>query len=293
MVGSGVGVRAPQYARKLHKFLRKRRTSRCFTKAAAGGERAEVNVCLLPGDGIGPEISEVATQVLREAAKNESVDVNFSEALMGGCAIDEAGDPLPDQTIQAAKSSDAVLLAAIGGPQWDDMPSAKKPEKGLLQIRAELGAFANLRPAILMPQLVDASPLKREVVEGSDVMVVRELTGGIYFGEPRGIRTGSSGLEEGFNTMMYSEWEIERIARVAFRCAQRRTGRVCSIDKANVLEVSQLWRRIVNRVGHSEFKDVELEHMYVDNAAMQLVQNPRQYVHVLHHLFRIISCFFG
>jgi len=195
---------------------------------------------------------------------------------MGGSALDATGVPLPDETLAAARDSDAVLLGAIGGYKWDNNEKHLKPETGLLQLRAGLRVFANLRPAAVLPQLVDASTLKKEVAEGVDIMVVRELTGGIYFGKPRGFGTNDNGEETGFNTEVYSASEIDRIARVAFEVARKRRGKLCSVDKANVLEASMLWRRRVTALS-SEFPDIELSHMYVDNAAMQLVRNPKQF----------------
>ncbi|KAL3163022.1 hypothetical protein ABBQ32_009449 [Trebouxia sp. C0010 RCD-2024] len=231
-------------------------------------------VTVLPGDGIGPEITKVALQALEAAGQLEHEQFDFSEQLIGGAAIDATGQPLPDETLQACKNSDAVLLAAIGGYQWDSLPADQRPERGLLALRAGLNAFANLRPAIVLPQLADASSLKREVVEGTDIMIVRELVGGIYFGEPRGFKTNEEGDKVGFNTMIYSEPEVERIAKVAFESAQKRKGKLCSVEKSNVLEVSQLWKEVVTRVG-KEYPDVELTHMYIDNAAMQLLRNPK------------------
>ncbi|MCY7283809.1 MAG: 3-isopropylmalate dehydrogenase, partial [Cyanobacteria bacterium CAN_BIN43] len=200
----------------------------------------------------------------------------FKTALMGGAAIDATGVPLPDETLEMCRSSDAVLLAAIGGYKWDTLPNSLRPERGLLGLRAGLGLFANLRPASILPQLIDASSLKREVVEGVDIMVVRELTGGIYFGQPRGIFETETGEKRGVNTMVYSESEIERIGRVAFEAARKRSGRLCSVDKSNVLEVSQLWRDRITQLS-AEYPDVELSHLYVDNAAMQLLRAPKQF----------------
>jgi len=233
-------------------------------------------VTLLPGDGIGPEIMAVSVKVLETVAQQCDIEFNFQEALIGGSAIDATGNPLPQETIELCKNSDAVLLAAIGGYKWDNLPRQQRPETGLLGIRSALGLFANLRPATILPQLIDASSLKKEVVEGVDIMVVRELTGGIYFGQPKGIFTTETGEKRGVNTMAYTESEIDRIARVAFETAQKRQKRLCSVDKANVLDVSQLWRDRVNKIGE-EYPDVELTHLYVDNAAMQLVRNPKQF----------------
>jgi len=236
----------------------------------------QYRITLLPGDGIGPEILAVTVAVLKEVGQQLGLEFAFKEALIGGAAIDATGSPLPDETLAICKDSDAVLLAAIGGYKWDTLPNAQRPERGLLGLRAGLGAFANLRPATILPQLVDASSLKREVVEGVDIMVVRELTGGIYFGQPRGIFTDENGAKRGVNTMVYTEAEVERIGRVAFETAQKRSKRLCSVDKSNVLEVSQLWRDRITQLA-SEYPDVELTHMYVDNAAMQLLRNPKQF----------------
>jgi len=233
-------------------------------------------ITLLPGDGIGPEIMTVAVAVLKRVGELSGIEFQFREALMGGAAIDATGNPLPNETLAVCKDSDAVLLAAIGGYKWDTLPNAQRPEKGLLNLRAGMELFANLRPATILPQLIDASSLRREVVEGVDIMVVRELTGGIYFGQPRGIFASETGERRGVNTMVYSESEIDRIGRVAFETAQKRKGRLCSVDKSNVLEVSQLWRERITQLS-SEYPDVELSHLYVDNAAMQLVRSPKQF----------------
>ncbi|TAF02531.1 MAG: 3-isopropylmalate dehydrogenase [Nostocales cyanobacterium] len=233
-------------------------------------------ITLLPGDGIGPEIMAVAVDVLKVVGKRFDIQFNFETALIGGAAIDETGEPLPAATLDTCRNSDAVLLAAIGGYKWDSLPSHQRPEAGLLGLRAGLELFANLRPAKIIPQLIDASTLKREVVEGVDIMVVRELTGGIYFGKPKGIFATETGEKRGVNTMVYSESEIERIGRVAFETAQKRGGKLCSVDKANVLEVSQLWREGMTKLA-SEYPDIELSHLYVDNAAMQLVRAPKQF----------------
>jgi 3-isopropylmalate dehydrogenase len=233
-------------------------------------------ITLLPGDGIGPEIMSVAVQVLKAIASKYNLELTFMEALIGGAAIDETGEPLPAATLEACRQSDAVLLAAIGGYKWDNLPRQQRPETGLLALRSGLGLFANLRPATILPQLIDASSLKREVVEGVDIMVVRELTGGIYFGQPKGIFTTETGEQRGVNTMAYSVSEIDRIARVGFETARKRRGKLCSVDKANVLDVSQLWRDRVTAMA-KEYSDVELSHLYVDNAAMQLVRAPKQF----------------
>jgi 3-isopropylmalate dehydrogenase len=233
-------------------------------------------ITLLPGDGIGPEIMAVAVDVLEVVAKQEDLQFEFTTALIGGAAIDATGEPLPAATLETCKQSDGVLLAAIGGYKWDNLPRHLRPETGLLGLRAGLGLFANLRPAAVLPQLIDASSLKREIVEGVDMMVVRELTGGVYFGEPKGIFTTETGEQRGVNTMAYTESEIDRIAKVGFETAQKRTKKLCSVDKANVLEVSQLWRDRVIEMSKN-YPDVELTHMYVDNAAMQLVRAPKQF----------------
>jgi 3-isopropylmalate dehydrogenase len=233
-------------------------------------------ITLLPGDGIGPEIMAVAVEILQLVAKQLDLSFEFQEAPVGGVAIDATGNPLPDETLQICRNSDAVLLAAIGGYKWDSLPRHQRPETGLLGLRAGLGLFANLRPAKILPQLVDASSLKREVVEGVDIMVVRELTGGIYFGQPKGIFETETGEKRGVNTMAYTESEIDRIGRVAFETARKRGSKLCSVDKANVLEVSQLWRDRITLLA-KEYPDVELSHLYVDNAAMQLVRWPKQF----------------
>jgi 3-isopropylmalate dehydrogenase len=237
---------------------------------------AHYRITLLPGDGIGPEIMAVAVDVLKRVGQQLEIQFEFHEALMGGAAIDATGSPLPAETLETCRNSDAVLLAAIGGTKWDSLPNDQRPERGLLGLRAGLGLFANLRPAQILPQLVDASTLKREVVEGVDIMVVRELTGGIYFGQPRGIFATETGEKRGVNTMVYSESEIDRIGRVAFETARKRSKRLCSVDKSNVLEVSQLWRDRITQLAQ-EYPDVELSHLYVDNAAMQLLRYPKQF----------------
>ena len=233
-------------------------------------------VLLLPGDGIGPEVVAQARRVLELVAERYDLAVDLDEANLGGIAVDREGVAYPDSTRTKARAADALLLGAVGGPRWDSLPAGERPERGLLAIRADLDLFANLRPAILFPQLADASSLKAELVAGLDILIVRELTGGIYFGEPRGIRTRDDGQREGFNTYVYTESEIERIARLAFELAAKRERRVTSVDKANVLEVTQLWREIVSRLA-GDYPDVTLEHMYVDNAAMQLVRAPKQF----------------
>jgi len=230
-----------------------------------------MKICVLPGDGIGPEITAEAVRVLKAL----DLKMEMEEALLGGCAIDTAKDPFPEATQKLAKEADAVLLGAVGGPQWDNNPRELRPEKGLLRIRKDLGLFANLRPAILYPELANASTLKPEVVAGLDILIVRELTGDIYFGQPRGIEV-RNGERFGFNTMHYTESEIRRILRVAFDAARKRSKKVCSVDKMNVLECTQLWRDVAIEVA-KEYPDVELTHMLVDNAAMQLVKAPKQF----------------
>ncbi len=234
------------------------------------------HICLLPGDGIGPEIVTEARKVLNAVADKFGHEFSYEEALIGGAAIDATGDPLPLPTLDACKKADAVFLGAVGGPKWDNLPNNVRPEKGLLNIRKELGLFANLRPAILFPELAGACLLRADTAaKGLDLIVIRELTGDVYFGEPRGIEE-RNGKKVGFNTMIYDEDEIRRIAHVGFQTARKRKGKLCSVDKANVLESSRLWREIVTEV-HADYIDVELSHMYVDNAAMQLVHDPSQF----------------
>jgi len=234
-----------------------------------------VKITVLPGDGIGPEIVREAIKVLDVLNNRFDLGAEYEYAAIGGAGYDEAGDPYPEATQRLVKASDAVLLGAVGGPKWESLDKPLRPEAGLLRIRADLGLFANYRPAKVHRQLLSASTLKPEVVEGVDMLVVRELVGGIYFGQPRGIEA-RDGERFGYNTMVYDESEIERIAKTAFEAARLRSGRVCSVDKANVLECSELWREVVTRV-HQDYTDVELTHMYVDNAAMQLVRDPRQF----------------
>ncbi|MEE9342472.1 MAG: 3-isopropylmalate dehydrogenase [Gammaproteobacteria bacterium] len=232
-------------------------------------------ILVLPGDGIGPEIVTEAVKLLN-ALQQDGLDIDLQEGIVGGAAYDETGTPLPEETLQAAKNSDAILLGAVGGPQYEGLDRPLRPEQGLLGLRSALDLFSNLRPAILYPQLAEASTLKPEVVSGLDILIVRELTGGIYFGKPRGVRTLDSGEKEGYNTYVYRESEIERIGRSAFETARRRNKKLCSVDKANVLEVTELWRDVMVRLS-KEYTDVELSHMYVDNAAMQLVREPKQF----------------
>ncbi len=229
------------------------------------------NIAVIKGDGIGPEIVDEAIKVLNAVSKVENFKLNYKEYLMGGCAYEAVGNPIPDDTIEGSKNSDAILFGSIGGYKWDDLPRELKPESGLLKLRKELGLFANLRPVAVFDELIEASSMKPEVIEGVDLLVVRELTGGIYFGEPR-----ENDGQVAYNTMIYTKSEIQRIAKVAFDSAMKRSKKVCSVDKANVLEVSRLWRAAVEEVALG-YPEVELSHMFVDNAAMQLVRDPRQF----------------
>ena len=233
-------------------------------------------VLVISGDGIGPEITTETLKVLAVVEARFNLGMEFDEALLGGAALDATGVPMPDETLEKAQASDAILFAAIGGPKWDGIGRDIRPEKGLLQFRGALQLFGNLRPAILYPQLADASSLKPEVVAGLDILIVRELTGGIYFGEPRGIRTLENGEREGYNTYKYNETEIRRIGKMAFEAAQKRGGKLCSVDKSNVLEATIVWREVMQQMA-PDYPDVELTHMYVDNAAMQLVRAPKQF----------------
>ena len=231
-----------------------------------------MKIAVLPGDGIGPEIVSEAVKVLKAL----DLKLEFEQALVGGAAYDAVGEPLPAATLNLAKVADAILFGAVGGPKYDTLPRPKRPEQALLGLRKELNLFANLRPAVVYPELADASTIKPEVVAGMDILILRELTGDIYFGQPRGIRTNAAGEREGFDTMHYSESEVRRIAHSGFRAAMKRSRKLCSVDKANVLETSQLWRDVVTEVAR-EYPQVELSHMYVDNAAMQLLKNPKQF----------------
>ncbi len=233
-------------------------------------------IAILPGDGIGPEIVNEAAKLLACLQQDFGLAVELETAAIGGAGYDEAGKPLPDATLDLCRNADAVLLGAVGGPQYESLERDLRPERGLLALRSELDLFSNLRPAMLYPQLASASSLKDEIVAGLDIMIVRELTGGIYFGQPRGIRTLESGERQGFNTLVYAEHEIERIARSAFDIAMLRNKKLCSVDKANVLEVSELWREVMISVAE-EYPEVELSHLYVDNASMQLVREPKQF----------------
>lgn len=233
------------------------------------------NILVLPGDGIGPEIMAEAVKVMAAAKQRFSLAIDWQEAAVGGAGFDAEGDPLPASTLERARQADALLFGAIGGPKWDNIERDMRPERGLLRLRSELGLFANLRPAILFPQLADASSLKPELVAGLDILIVRELTGGIYFGQPRGLRE-ENGETVGFNTLTYAESEIRRIGKVAFELARARGGRLCSVDKANVLETTELWRNTITAMA-ADYPDVEVSHLYVDNAAMQLVRAPKQF----------------
>jgi 3-isopropylmalate dehydrogenase len=234
-----------------------------------------MKIAVLPGDGIGPEIVAQAVRVL-EALRSDGLKLEMESAAIGGAGHDQAGDPLPSATLDLARKADAVLLGAVGGPKYDTLPRPLRPEQGLLRIRKELGLFANVRPAVLYPELAGASTLKPEIVAGLDLVILRELTGDIYFGQPRGRRQNAAGEREGFDTMLYSESEIRRIAHIGFQTARKRARKLCSVDKANVLDTSILWREVVSEVA-KEYPDVALSHMYVDNAAMQLVRAPKQF----------------
>ena len=234
-------------------------------------------ILVIPGDGIGVEVTEVSVSILKAVGEKNGVEFTLENDLLGGCAIDAHGVPVTEETIKRAKQSDAVLLGAVGGPKWENMEHHLKPERGLLELRKQLDTFANLRPAVVYTALADASTLKREVVEGVDIMVVRELTSGIYFGHPRGTEQLDEGENKAFNTLNYTTSEIERVAKIAFEIARKRKNRVTSIDKSNVLESMVLWRDTVTEIHDREFPDVELEHLYVDNAAMQLIRRPADF----------------
>jgi 3-isopropylmalate dehydrogenase len=234
-----------------------------------------MKIAVLPGDGVGPEVVAEAVKVLH-VFRREGLALELEQAPVGGAAYDAAGDPIPEATLQVARKADAILFGAVGGPSYDALPREKRPEQAILRLRKELDLFANLRPASVFPELADASTLRPEVVSGLDILILRELTGDIYFGQPRGIRKLEGGVREGFDTMRYSEPEIRRIAHAGFRAALKRGKKLCSVDKANVLETSQLWREVMSAVG-KEYAAVELTHMYVDNAAMQLLKNPKQF----------------
>ncbi|HBC56951.1 MAG TPA: 3-isopropylmalate dehydrogenase [Gammaproteobacteria bacterium] len=233
-------------------------------------------ILLLPGDGVGPGIISQAKKLIEKLRSDHGLQIETSEALVGGASFDAYGSPLTDEVLQRAKEADGILFGAVGGPKWEVLEISQRPEIALLKLRSELGLFANLRPVILYPELADASTLKPEVVAGLDILIVRELTGGIYFGQPRGIRNNASGEREGYNTLVYSESEINRIGRIAFEIAAKRQGRLCSVDKANVLESTELWRQCITELS-ARYPAIELSHMYVDNAAMQLVRAPKQF----------------
>ncbi|HUW28368.1 MAG TPA: 3-isopropylmalate dehydrogenase [Sulfuriferula sp.] len=234
-----------------------------------------MKIAVLPGDGIGPEVTAQAVKVL-QALNSDGFRIEMEHAAIGGAGYDAAGDPLPEATLSLARAADAILLGAVGGYQYDTLPRPMRPEQGLLRIRKELNLFANLRPATLYPELADASTLKPEVVAGLDLMIVRELTGDLYFGQPRGIHVNEAGEREGYNTMRYSESEVRRVAHIGFQIAMKRGKKLCSVEKANVLETSELWREVVIETA-GQYPEVALSHMYVDNAAMQLVRNPKQF----------------
>jgi 3-isopropylmalate dehydrogenase len=232
---------------------------------------------ILPGDGIGPEVMREVRRVIEWMDRRRSVSFDISEGVVGGAALDAEGSPCPDETVAAARAADAVLFGSVGGPKWDSLPFEKRPELGVLRLRKDLGLFANLRPAVVLDPLVEASSLKADLVRGLDLMIVRESTGGIYFGEPRGIETMADGKRRGIDTEVYTEDEIARVARVAFDLARKRRNKVTSVEKANVMQSGRLWRAVVGEVGRAEFPDVELEHMYADNCAMQLCSRPKQF----------------
>lgn len=234
-------------------------------------------ILLIDGDGIGPEVVAQAKKIIDFFNDNSDKKFSTDTALLGGCAYDEVGTPFPDETLEKSKDSDAILLGAVGGPKWENLDYSVRPERGLLGIRKELELFANLRPAKVFDALIDASTLKPEIVSGLDIMIVRELTGDLYFGQPRGVKTLEDGSKQGYNTMTYNSKEVERIAKIAFELAKVRDGKLCSVDKANVIETTEMWREIVSDIGSRQYRDIELSHMYVDNASMQLVRNPKQF----------------
>ena len=232
---------------------------------------------ILPGDGIGPEVIRETRRIIDWMERRRTVTFEIEEGLVGGAAIDATGSPCPDATVEAAKRADAVLFGSVGGPKWDSLPFERRPELGILRLRKDLGLFANLRPAVVLEPLVDASALRPDLVRGLDVMIVRETTGGVYFGEPRGVTTGTDGKRTGVDTQIYHEDEIARVARVAFELARKRRNKVTSVEKANVMQTGRLWRAVVGEVHKAEFADVELENMYADNCAMQLASKPKQF----------------
>ena len=238
--------------------------------------KKKINISLLPGDGIGKEISKEACKVINWISKNSDLDFNINEELVGGSSIDKLGEPLTEKTLEKIKKSDAIILGAVGGPKWENLSFEKRPERGLLKIRKELDLFANFRPALVFESLINSSSLKPEIIKDLDILIIRELTSGIYFGEPRGVENIDEKNQRGFNTLSYTTQEIERIAKVAFETAMNRSKKLCSIDKANVLESTELWRKVVIETS-KKYPEVELSHMYVDNASMQLVRNPKQF----------------
>ncbi|MEI8393293.1 MAG: 3-isopropylmalate dehydrogenase [Rhodospirillaceae bacterium] len=238
---------------------------------------ANKKLLILPGDGIGPEVMRQVRRVIDWMGRRRGITFDVKEGLVGGAAIDAHGVPLTEATLAEAKAADAVLLGAVGGPKWDKIDFERRPEAGLLRLRKDLDLFANLRPALVLDALVDASPLKAAIVKGLDIMIVRELTGGVYFGEPRGIKDLGNGVRQGINTQVYTSDEIRRVARVAFELARKRSRKLCSVEKANVMETGLLWREEVTALHQAEFADVELSHMYADNCAMQLIKNPQQF----------------
>jgi 3-isopropylmalate dehydrogenase len=238
---------------------------------------AKKKLLILAGDGIGPEVMQEVKRVIEWLALRQKASFEVEEDLVGGCAYEKHGSPLADKTMARAMDADAVLLGAVGGPKWDSLPFEKKPERGLLRLRKEMELFANLRPAVVFDALAEASTLKTELVKGLDLMIIRELTGGMYFGEPRGIETLPDGSRRGINTHVYTDGEIRRVARVGFELARKRQKKVCSVEKANVMEAGVLWREEVTKLQAKEFPDVQLSHMYADNCAMQLVRNPKQF----------------
>ncbi len=238
--------------------------------------KKNLNISILPGDGIGKEISDEAIKIINWASKKFDLSIKLKEEYIGGISIDMLGTPLSDETLERIKQSDAIILGAVGGPKWENLEFEKRPERGLLKIRKELDLFANFRPAFVFDPLLDASSIKPEIIKGLDILIIRELTSGIYFGEPRGIKKIDKNNFKGFNTLSYTTFEIERIANIAFDTAMKRSKKLCSIDKANVLEATELWREVVNKTS-KKYPKVEVSHMYVDNAAMQLVRNPKQF----------------
>jgi len=238
---------------------------------------ANKKLLILPGDGIGPEVVRETRRVIEWLERRRGMTFEMEEGLVGGAAIDATGSPCPDATVEAAKAADAVLFGSVGGPKWDSLPFDQRPELGILRLRKDLGLFANLRPAVVLDPLVDASALRPDLVRGLDIMIVRETTGGVYFGEPRGVTTGADGKRTGLDTQIYHEDEIARVARVAFELARVRRNKLTSVEKANVMQSGRLWRAVVSEVGKAEFPDVELQHMYADNCAMQLASRPKQF----------------